>query len=394
MPVVQLTQSMLQALKPAPGKARTEYCDDAHGVPGLYVSVSAGSPIMTFYLRYKDATGKTCHQKIGRTSEITLADARKQARQLKAEITANGRDPRAEAKALKAVLTLDEFWSQHYLPFATPRKRSIKRDEIIYRLQLQPTLGKLRLNQITRQQILSLMAKHKANGLAEASADHIGRLARRMLGLAVQWEMLDKNPASRIELFNPDNRVEHYLDDSQLQRLVSVLKTYPAKEVALICMFLLATGCRVNEALTAKWDLVDRQNRIWRVSAENSKSGKSRVVPLSDAALDVLDQVGTEGKYEQVFINPDTEKPFVHIRHTWRRIREKAGLSWLRLHDLRHNMASMMVNAGRSLYEVQNVLGHADSRMTQRYAHLSSKTLQDAANSASVKIMEAMKKVA
>ena len=193
MPVVQLSQSMLQTLKPLPGKPRTEYCDDAHGVPGLYVLVSAGSPIMTFYLRYKDATAKTCHQKIGRTSEISLADARKQAKVLKAEITANGRDPRAEAKAQKAVLTLDEFWSQHYLPFATPRKRSIKRDEIIFRLQIQPTLGKLRLNQITRQQILSLMAKHKANGLAEATADQIGRLARRMLGLAVQWDMLDVN---------------------------------------------------------------------------------------------------------------------------------------------------------------------------------------------------------
>jgi len=390
--IIKLTDSIVSKLKCPQDKNRMEWCDTE--VRGMYVLGSSSGSILTYYLRYKDGTGKTCHQKIGRTTEITLADARKRTKQLKAEISANGRDPRAEAKAQKAVLTLDEFWTQHYLPFATPRKRSIKRDEIIFRLQLQPTLGNLRLNQITRQQVLSLMAKYKANGLSEASADHIGRLARRMLGLAVQWEMLEKNPVSRIELFNPDNRVEHYLNDEQLQQLVSVLKTYPAKEVAMICMYLLATGCRVNEALTARWNLVDRQNRIWRVSAENSKSGKSRVVPLSDAALDVLDQIGTEGQYEYVFINPDTEKPFVHIRHTWCRIREKAGLSWLRLHDLRHNMASMMVNAGRSLYEVQNVLGHADSRMTQRYAHLSSKTLQDAANSASLKIKEAMQKVA
>ncbi len=117
-------------------------------------------------------------------------------------------------------------------------------------------------------------------------------------------------------------------------------------------------------------------------------------MPLSDTALDVLDQIGTEGKYEHVFINPDTEKPYTHIRHTWIRIREKAGMPWLRLHDLRHSFASMLVNAGCSLFVVQQALGHADSRVTQRYAHLSSKTLQDAANSASVKIMEAMQKVA
>jgi len=115
---------------------------------------------------------------------------------------------------------------------------------------------------------------------------------------------------------------------------------------------------------------------------------------LSDAALDVLDQIGTEGKFDYVFTNPDTELPFTHIRHTWGRIREKAGMPWLRLHDLRHSFASMLVNAGCSLFVVQQALGHADSRVTQRYSHLSSKTLQDAANSASLKIMEAMKQVA
>ena len=392
MPVIALSQQFISNLICPEGKDRIEYVDDMRS--GLYVLVHATSPgIGTFFLRYKDSTGKTCHQKLGRTTEINLADARKRAKQLKAEITANGRDPRAEAKAQKAVLTLDALWVE-YEAFAKPRKRSFKRDEILYRLQIQPTLGKVRINAITRQQIQSLMAKHRGNGLAPATADHAGKLIRRMLGLAVQWEMLEKNPATGIELFNVDNSIEHYLNDEQLQRLVSVLKIYPAKEVALICMFLLATGCRVNEALTAQWPLVDRQNRIWRVSAENSKSGKSRVVPLSDAALDVLDQIGTEGRHDFVFTNPDTEKPYTHIRHTWDRIREKAGMPWLRLHDLRHSYASMLVNAGRSLYEVQQVLGHADSRVTQRYAHLSSKTLQDAANSASLKIMEAIQKAA
>ena len=390
MPVISLTQDQIANLKPVPGKSRTEWCDD--GVPGLYVLVSAGGPIMTYYLRYKDSTGKTCHQKIGRTTDINLADARKQAKLLKAEITANGRDPRAEVKAQKAVLTMDELWKE-YEAFAKPRKRSFVRDEQIFRLQIQPTFGKVRINLITRQQIQTLMAKLMKTGLAAASVDHVAKLIRRMLGLAVQWDKLDRNPASRIELFNVDNQIEHYLDDEQLQRLVSVLKDYPSKEVALICMFLLATGCRVNEALTAEWRLIDIPNRIWRVAASNSKSGKSRAVPLSDAALDVLDQIGTEGKFDYVFTNPDTKLPFVHIRHTWGRIREKAGMPWLRLHDLRHSFASMLVNAGCSLYTVQIALGHADSRITARYSHLSSKTLQDAANSASLKIMEAMKQV-
>ena len=128
-------------------------------------------------------------------------------------------------------------------------------------------------------------------------------------------------------------------------------------------------------------------------SAMKTLRSPSRI-RMSDAALDVLDQIGTEGKFDYVFTNPDTKEPFVHIRHTWGRIREKAGMPWLRLHDLRHSYESMLINAGCSLIVVQQALGHADSRVTQRYSHLSSQTLMDAANLASLKIMEAVKKVA
>lgn len=389
---IKLTQNLITSDLQCPeGKRRIEFCDTE--VPGLYVEVRATNQgTGTAYYRYKDIHGKTCHAKIAKLTDLPLSEIKKKARSLRAEV-ALGADPSGQKKAQKAVLTLDELWLE-YEAFARPRKRSFKRDEQIFRLQIQPTLGKARISLITRQQIQSLMALHKKNGLAAASVDHVAKLVRRMLGLAVQWEMLEKNPASRIELFNEDNQVEHFLDDEQLQKLLAVLKVYPSRNVALICMFLLATGSRVNEALTAQWSLIDRQNRIWRVSASNSKSGKSRAVPLSDSALDVLDQIGTEGKFDFVFINQDTGKPYAHIRHTWIRIRKQAGMPWLRLHDLRHSFASMLVNAGCSLFVVQQALGHADSRVTQRYSHLSSKTLQDAANSASLKIREAMKQVA
>ncbi len=74
------------------------------------------------------------------------------------------------------------------------------------------------------------------------------------------------------------------------------------------------------------------------------------------------------------------------------KIRQDADLSWLRLHDLRHNYASMLVNSGRTLYEVQQILGHSDSKVTERYAHLSTATLQDAANSASEYLDKALDK--
>ena len=85
-------------------------------------------------------------------------------------------------------------------------------------------------------------------------------------------------------------------------------------------------------------------------------------------------------------MNQKTGKPYVTISKVWVRLRKKAGLPHLRLHDLRHQFASFLVNDGRTLYEVQQILGHSDPKVTMRYAHLSTKALQEAANSAAVKI--------
>ncbi|MBL0351600.1 MAG: site-specific integrase [Dechloromonas sp.] len=150
----------------------------------------------------------------------------------------------------------------------------------------------------------------------------------------------------------------------------------------------------MNEALRARWDQIDKETRVWRIPASNSKSKRIRSVPLNDAALEVLAQLDTEGKYDNLFVNTRTRKPLVNVHKVWGRLRAEAGLEWLRIHDLRHSYASFLVNSGRTLYEVQQILRHSDSKVTERYAHLSSKTLQDAANTASVIIKGAGSKVA
>lgn len=78
------------------------------------------------------------------------------------------------------------------------------------------------------------------------------------------------------------------------------------------------------------------------------------------------------------------------VNKVWLRLREKAELPHLRLHDLWHQFASFLVNARHTIYEVQKILGHSDTKMTERYAHLSLKTLQGAANSASVAMRRAV----
>jgi len=94
----------------------------------------------------------------------------------------------------------------------------------------------------------------------------------------------------------------------------------------------------------------------------------------------------TEGKSEYLFVSSTTGERMKYIHKVWHRLRAKAGLPDLRVHDLRHQYASFLVNSGRTLYEVQQILGHSNPAVTQRYAHLSTKSLQEAADSASLPV--------
>jgi integrase len=385
MPIIKLTQPFINnELHCTEGKARIEYCDS--DLPGLYVEVRKSSPGQgTYYLRYKDSKGKTCHQKISKTNEMTLIEARKAAKTLKSEINL-GADPRGELKAKKAVLNYSDFFEQHYMPYVKVRKRSWKTDEGFYRLRLKDEFGDYRINQITRQHIQTFHTRMSDEGLAAATSNHYLKLLKHSLNLAIDWDMLETNPASRIPLFHEDNQVENLLSDEQLERLLTVLKTDDNRMVCMIAMFLLSTGVRLNEALQAKWSQVDQKNRVWRIPAANSKSKRTRAVPLNDSALDVLNQLTTRDRYENLFVNFQTQLPYTTISKVWGRLRKKADLNFLRIHDLRHQFASFLVNSGQTLFLVQQILGHSSPSVTQRYAHLSTRSLQEAANTASVAI--------
>ncbi|CAE6507322.1 Site-specific recombinase XerD (fragment) [Nitrosomonas nitrosa] len=135
---------------------------------------------------------------------------------------------------------------------------------------------------------------------------------------------------------------------------------------------------------------LDLEKKIFLVRASNSKSKRIRAVLLNESAMEVLHQLDTRKQFAHLFINHQTGKPYTAIDKVWHRIRKRVGLEHLRLHDLRHQYASFLVNSGRTLYEVQQILGHSDSKVTERYSHLSMKILLEASDSASAKIKKAM----
>ena len=194
----------------------------------------------SYYFRYKDKNGKTCHQRLGRVCDLDFPDARKMAKTLKADIIVNGADPRAEARAQKEVLKYSDFMLGHYLVMAKKTKRSYIDDERMFRLRLSNVFGNKRLNQITRYEIIKFHTGLRDEGLAPATCDHYVKLLKHSLNCAIDWGLLnEKNPAARIRMFNEDNQIENLLSDEELQRLLGVLRTDANRPVCLIILFLL-----------------------------------------------------------------------------------------------------------------------------------------------------------
>ena len=304
--IVSLTSAFIQNNLMCPeGQRRIEYVDK--GGTGLYVEVRATAPGQgTYYLRWKDANGKTCHQKIGRTTEITLDDARQRAKTLKAQITL-GADPQAERRAKKGRPTFEEVFLE-YMKEAKVHNRGWKKKRQMYNLRIKAAFGHKRITEIKRAEVRSWHVSLREDGLSPAYSDRFLSLLRNMLNYCVQVELLPTNPAAGVKPFNPDNRVEHYLGQDELKRLLTALNTWKNRTVAQILLLAASTGMRIGEILKLKWSEVDLEHKILTVSASSSKSKRLRSVPLNETAMEVLSKLDTRGQYDSVFINKRTKR--------------------------------------------------------------------------------------
>jgi len=394
MSVLKLSQEGISKLRCPDDKRSVQICDAQHR--GLLLELRRTDPEHpTWYIRYKSRdTGKTRYVRLGHFPDLSLADAREKAKDVQAEIRL-GSDPRAEEDAKKAVPLFSDYMIDTYLPYVRTHLRTASKLEEYFRLRLRKAFGHKRLNQIKRRDIQIFHSRLREEGLAPASCNLYLRTLKTAMSKAILWQMMDPpNPAVGIKQYQ-ECQIANYLDEKQSQRLLSVLRSDSNRMVCNIILYLLSTGARLNEALRARWEHVDIEHRVWHVPATNSKSGKIRAIPLNDSAIDVLNQVGTKDKSEWVFPSRrNSGLPFTSIQRVWSRLRKAADLEHVRCHDLRHTAASYMAQAGISLYTIQGVLGHSSPVVTQRYAHLSTKTLQDASDKVADAINNAMKKSA
>lgn len=374
MPVLKLTEELLPTLKCPENRTHAEYYDQF--LKGFYVDVMQNGR-MSYRVRYTLNNKKHIYT-IGNPLLITTKEAREEARKILRKAM-RGLDPKIQ-EIEEDGITLEQFFSKQYMPYVKSYKRSWATDEGILRNHILPALGDRPMGNLSPPEIATFVEKLKQDSYASATINRILVLLRYGYSLALTWnvEGVSRNPLKDIKNLRVDNKIERYLTEEQKAKLLVATKNSQNPKLADIVAFLLFTGARKREVLDAKWEDVDFENKFWRIP--KTKSGKVRHIPLSKGAMALLSKLRDmkkEGE-EYIFTNDKTGKPYVSIFYSWDTARKEADLPDLRIHDLRHSFASFLVNAGRSLYEVKELLGHADIQTTTRYAHLSKERLREA----------------
>ncbi|MDX2177678.1 MAG: tyrosine-type recombinase/integrase [Candidatus Sumerlaeia bacterium] len=328
--------------------------------------------------------GRKLAMRIGEWPAVSTTEARRRANEMKAKASL-GVDPRAEREAARAMPTVSEF-AKEYLSHARRTIRSARDSEQRLRDHVLPALGRKLLDEVRRGDVERLHAEW-LDAMTPASANRVLATVKALFSHATRMELVGQSPAQGVRNHKENNARQRCLSGEELQRYLAAVAEEPNPVLRGYLRVLLATGMRRTEALTARWENVDLDNRT--LLLPETKSGKSRVVVLNDAAIAALTEVQRE--HDNPYLFPGA-KPGTHLaepKFAHERACRKAGIDNLRMHDLRHTFASLAVSAGTSLYAVQGLLGHASPVMSQRYAHLSNEAARQGAKTVSDALLAA-----
>ena len=327
---------------------------------------------------------------IGRHGVIAPEKAREKAKKLLGQ-AGDGEDPakdRKDARKAQAVVDLaEQYLSQH--AEVKKRPRSIASDKTLLRLHVLPSLGRLKVADVTRADISNL---HHAMKGRPGAANRTLALLSKMMNLAEKWGLRPdgSNPCRHVERY-PERKMERFLSGEELGRLGAVLAeaartATELPSVIAAIRLLMFTGARLGEILNLEWKHVDFEQSCLRLT--ESKTG-AKVIHLNAPALEILDGIDRNSS-PWVIAGRESIKPLVNLRKPWHRIRAKAGLEGVRLHDLRHSFASIGAAGGLSLPMIGALLGHTQAATTLRYAHLAADPLKQATDMIGRRIAAAM----
>ncbi len=294
-----------------------------------------------------------------------------------------GVDPMVEKDRNRDPVTLKELVAK-YLPHARARLKAstVNSYERLLDKNVIPHMGHYRINDILPADVAKL---HDRMSSTPSQANISVRVLSAVFRWAIKRGMCDKNPCnSAVEPYEEKPK-QRFLSPEEFQRLGKALEIVKAEHpfFAYAIYLLTMTGCRKNEIMTLRWSYIDWNADIIRLP--DSKTGAKEIY-LNSETIALLHQIPRiEGNPHVICGSRDGD----HLKgghKLWDRVRKLAGLPGVRQHDLRHSYASIAVGQGLSLHMIGKLLGHADTKSTEIYAHLARGPMVVASDSVGVQI--------
>jgi integrase len=352
-----------RALEALPTTGKRYYVHDSR-VRGLALYVTS-TGVKTFLL-YRKVNGAPVKLKIGRLEDLSIEQARNKAEELNNQI-ALGQNPQEEAQEKRQELTFAAFFPVYMERHATPYKKTARFDEDIFRLHLKEPLASKRLSAITRGDIQVLHARIGANS-GHACANRVVDTVLSIFGKAIEWGYLKGENPAKVKRFKVQSR-DRFLQKDELATFLAALEEEPNDTMKDYFWLSLLTGARKSNMLAMRWDEIRTAQGEWRIPM--TKNGEAQVVPLVPQALAILERRREAvGGSEWVFPSEGKTGHLQDPKKAWKRLLTRAGITDLRLHDLRRSLGSWQAMSGSSPYIIGKSLGHKSHQATAVYARL------------------------
>ena len=330
-----------------------------------------------FAVRYRTRSGRQRYLTLGTYGTLTVQQARDMARKELAKVLEGG-DPLSERRreriGVRTVNGLLTAWLDEY---AKAHRKRWEEDERRVEGRIRPPLGKLALEDLTPGR---LAVYHRSVGeVAPVEANRCVETIRAAWRWAEQEGRVPDgltDPTRRVKRFRERSR-DRWLRREEVARLIEVTDQEEDPFVRAAVRLLLLTALRKNELLTARWEHVDLDRGEIRLPETKSGEAQTRLLPSS--AVEILRGLPRYSGNPHVF--PSPVKRGAHrpdFRSQWERIRERAKLKDITLHDLRRTAGSFMAQSGVPLQTIQHVLGHSHPGVSRLYARLASENEREA----------------
>ncbi len=329
-----------------------------------------------FILDYR-AKGRQRRMTIGRYPDWTVVAAREEAKKLRREVSLGG-DPMAQRHEERGSPTVKDLWKRYRDEHLSQKSVRSQADQTsMWEKIILPCFGRKRLADVSHADVDSLHQHITRTRQAPIRANRTVEVLRAAFNLAIRWGWIDRNPALGVKR-NHEQKRQRYLSEPELLRLNEALKAHPEQASTDAIKLMMLTGARKGEVLAATWDQFDLDAGLWIKPASNTKQRRMHRVPISEAVIALLRKRETNSKSQYVFPGKSPDEPLKDVKKTWAAVCASAELSDLRIHDLRHTFASLLVSDGASLPLIGALLGHSQPSTTARYAHLFDQPLREA----------------